>query len=101
MNKERMEDGLFYITINFAEKSFKTRIKRSQEAEALYRNAANYVESKIQEYRKRYPKQSIDTHLSLVSLELALELLKEREEKSSVYDQIGKLVKELEDNLKK
>jgi len=99
MNKERMEDGLFNITINFAEKSFKPRIKRSQEA--LYRNAANYVESKIQEYRKRYPKQSIDTHLSLVSLELALELLKEREEKGSVYDQIEKLVKELEENLKK
>lgn len=94
-----MEDDLFNITINFAEKSFKPRIKRNQEK--LYRNAANYVENKIQAYRKKYPKQDMDTHLSLVSLELALELLKEREEKGSVYNQIEKLVEELEDNLKK
>ena len=94
-----MEDDLFNITINFAEKSFKPRIKRSQEG--LYRNAANYVENKIQEYRKKYPKQDIDTHLSLVSLELALELLKEREKKDSVYNRIEILVKELEENLKK
>ncbi len=94
-----MEDDLFNITINFAEKTFKPRIKRSQEG--LYRNAASYVENKIQEYRKRYPKQSIDTHLSLVSLELALELLKEKDEKDSIYNQIGILVKELEENLKK
>ena len=94
-----MEDDFFYITIKFAENRFPTRIKRSQEE--LYRNAADYVEKKIQEYRKEYPKQSMDTHLSVVSLDLALELLKEREEKSSVYNQVEKLVKELEDNLKK
>ena len=93
-----MEDGLFNITISFAERSFKPRIKRSQEAQ--YRNAANYVENKIQEYRKKYPKQSIDTHLSLVSLELALELLKEKEEKDAVYNQIDILVKELQEDLK-
>ena len=93
-----MEDDLFNITINFAEKSFKPRIKRSQEK--LYRNAANYVENKIQEYRKKYPKQSIDTHLSLASLDLSLELLKEKEEKDAVYNQIEILVKELQENLK-
>ena len=94
-----MENDLFNITIKFAEDSFKASIKRSDER--LYRSAANYVDNKFQEYRKRYPKQHIEKHLSLVSLEIALELLKEREEKGSVYDQIGKLVKELEENLKK
>ena len=94
-----MEDDLFNITINFAEKSFKPRIKRSEEK--LYRDAANYVENKIQEYRKKYSTKSIDTHLSLVSLELALELLKEREERDSVYSQIEILEKELKENLKK
>ncbi len=94
-----MEDDFFNITINFAEKTFKPRIKRSQEK--LYRNAANCVENKIQAYRKKYPKQDMDTHLSLVSLDLALELLKEKEDKSSVRLRIEKLVEELEENLKK
>jgi len=94
-----MEDDFFNITINFAEKTFKPRIKRSQEK--LYRNAANCVEDKIQAYRKKYPKQDMDMHLSLVSLDLALELLKEKDDKSSTRLRIEKLVGELEENLKK
>jgi len=94
-----MEDDFFNITINFAEKTFKPRIKRSQEK--LYRDAADCVEDKIQVYRKKYPKQDMDTHLSLVSLDLALELLKEKDNKSSTRLRIEKLVGELEENLKK
>jgi len=94
-----MENDLFNITIKFAEDSFKASIKRSDEQ--LYRSAANYVDNKFQEYRKRYPKQHIEKHLSLVSLEIALELLKEKEENDSVYNRIEILEKELKENLKK
>ena len=94
-----MEDDLFYITINVAEViDLKIRIKRDDEEQ--YRNAANYVKSKFQEYQKKHPKQGIETHLSLVSLELALEVLEDKKEKGSIYNRIGKLVKELEENFK-
>ena len=94
-----MEDDLFYITINVAEViDLKIRINRNDEEQ--YRNAANYVKNKFQEYQKRHPKQNIETLLSLVSLDLALEVLEDKKEKGSVYNLIGKLVKELEDNFK-
>ena len=94
-----MENDLFNITINFAEQSFKPKIKR--EEEALYRNAAKCVDDKFLEYRKKHPRQGADIHLSLVSLELAIELLKKNKEMDSVCQKTGTLLKELEEELKK
>jgi len=93
-----MESDLFNITINFAENSFKPRIKRDEEA--LYRNAAKYVDDKFLEYRKKHPRQGADVHLSLVSLELAIELLKEKRDMDSVCQRTETLLKELEGEFK-
>ena len=94
-----MEDDLLTITINFAEQSFKPKIKR--EEEIFYRNAAKYVDDKFLEYRKKHPRQGADVHLSLVSLELAIELLKEKRDREAVSQRTETLLKELEENLKK
>jgi cell division protein ZapA (FtsZ GTPase activity inhibitor) len=94
-----MEDDLFNITIKIAEKSFKPRIKRSEEA--TYRKAADYVDKKLSKFIKKHPKQDMSTYLSLVSLELAIELLQEQHERNSVSNRIGILEKEIDENLKK
>jgi cell division protein ZapA (FtsZ GTPase activity inhibitor) len=94
-----MENDLFNITIKIAEKSFRPRIKRSEEA--LYRQAADYVDKKLSKFIKQHPKQDMSTYLSLVSLELAIELLKEKDERNFVVDRIKILEKELDENLKK
>jgi len=93
-----MENDLFNITINFADNIFKPKIKRDEEA--LYRNAAKYVDDKFLEYRKKHPRQGADIHLSLVSLELAIELLKEKKDMDSVCRKTETLLKELEEELK-
>jgi len=94
-----MENDLLNITINFAEQSFKIPIER--EDEVFYRKAAKYVDDKFLKYRKIHPRHNADVHLSLVSLELAIELLKSEKERESVYQRTEALLKELEENLKK
>lgn len=90
-----MENDLFNITIRIAEREFKPKIRRGDEA--LYREAAKYVDSKFLKYAKKHSKQDLATYLSLASLELAIELLNERKEKSSIYDRIETLGKELDE----
>jgi len=96
-----MENDLLNITINFAVlPNFKPKpIKR--EDEIFYRNAAKYVDDRFWWYQKEHPKQGADVHLSLVSLELAIELLKTKKDMDSVCQRTETLLKELEENLKK
>ena len=94
-----MENDVFTITINFAEQKWNPQIRRCDEKR--YRDAAICVDNKIQVYRKKFPKKGMEYHLSLVSLELALELLKEKEEKSSTCQRMETLMGELKENLKK
>ncbi len=93
-----MEDEVLNIKIKFAENEFPLQVGKTQEKR--YRDAANFVEKRIQLYRKKMPKKGMDTHLALVSLELAIELLKEKEDKSLVHGRIEKLIEKLKVNLK-
>jgi len=88
-----MENDLFNITLNIAGRTLSPQVKRSDEA--LFRNAANYVDTKLSTFIRKHPKQDMVTYLSLASLELAIELLKNKAESESVYQRIEALEKEL------
>ena len=94
-----MENDLFKITIKIAERSYNPTIKRSDEA--LYRKAVKAVNLRLDKYKKMHPKQDMQTYLSLVSLDLAISMIKEEDDNGSIEQKLRILEEELAECLKK
>ncbi|MFA6779033.1 MAG: cell division protein ZapA [Paludibacteraceae bacterium] len=93
-----MADDLITITVKIAEKPFKPKVKRSDEQ--LYREAADCVNGKLLRVMKTHPKQDMQVYLSLVSLELAIELLADKKNSSELMEELEKIEANLSESIK-
>lgn len=92
----------FVIQLNIADKIYKLRCKRSEEA--VMRKAAKQVNEMILRYRAAFPGPDLDLKdvLAMVACQLSTANLKKEnvEDISPVFDKLEDLNQELEDFLK-
>jgi len=98
MNRIVMADDFITITIKIAEKRFNPKVKRSDEQ--LYREAAEYINGKLTRMMKMHPKQDMQVYLSLVSLELAIDLLSEKVNTSQMMEVLKQMEADLSESIK-
>lgn len=82
-------DGKFTITVKIGSLLFNPSVLRSEEE--VYRKAAEHINSKIDNWRKCAPKFTEAQNLSIVALELAVELMKSREGYGELVSELSKL----------
>lgn len=92
----------FIIQLNIADKVYKLRCKRSEEA--LARKAARQINDKILQYRRVFtgPELELKDLLAMVAYQLSLTNLKMENsgDTSPVFDKLEELNLELEDYLR-
>ncbi len=92
----------FIIQLEIADKRYRFRCKRSEEA--IARRAARQINDKILQYERAYPESGLELKdlLAMVAFQLSFEDLKveKKADASPVFDKIKGLNLELEDYLK-
>ncbi len=92
----------FIIQLNIADKHYRLRCKRTEEA--LARKAARQINDKILQYRRTFsgPELELKDLLAMVAFQLSLSNLKhdELEDVSPVYEKLEKLSLELDEYIR-
>ncbi|MDR1556373.1 MAG: cell division protein ZapA [Tannerellaceae bacterium] len=97
-----MDDNKFRIRIEIAEKFYGLRICRDEEK--LARDAAKQIKKKLEEYRRRYPKDTdMKDWLAMVTFQLSMEYLQleEKNDTAPFIEKIQQMTKLLEEYLGK
>lgn len=82
-------DDKFTITVMVGSQKFTPTVDRSEEE--LYRKAAEYINAKIATWRNKTSKLTEIQNVSLVAYEIALELMKTREDHQEFLSGMEKL----------
>ncbi len=97
-----MTDDFFVIQLNIADKIYRLRCRRSEEA--LARKAARQVNDKIKLYGGHFESPDIELKdlLAMVSFQLSMDNLKkeDKEDASPVYKRLDELILEMENYIK-
>ncbi|MCQ2194284.1 MAG: cell division protein ZapA [Paludibacteraceae bacterium] len=83
------DNDKFEITLKLGSLVFRPTVKRSEEEN--YRKAAEYINSKIKMWRDKSSSFSETQNLSLVALELAVELIVLQNDQSEMVSEMQKL----------
>ena len=71
----------------------------SRDKEEVYRKGAVYVNERLREYQTLFPGQAGERYLSTVALDIAMNLLQQKEKQSTLpfLDTLAELTNEIED----
>lgn len=83
------EDSRFKITLKIGRLSFNPEVERSDEE--IYRKAVVAINSKIEKFRKKSSKLTDEQVLSLVALELAVQMLNRDADCNELVAEMNKL----------
>ena len=88
------------ITLMIGRQSQQIHILREQEE--IYRNAARQINEKLSRYESAYPSQTTERYMSIVLLDLAVQMLqlKEKDDVKPIFDVLDSLTAEIEDSMK-
>lgn len=93
-----MEKDIQNITLKICESPIKLTVDR--ETESYYRQAEDYIKSKWLRLRSKYPKTSNEMIISIVAVELGVELKAAYASMDGVMNSFEKLDKDLTEVLK-
>ena len=84
------------ITLMIGRQSQQIHILREQEE--IYRNAARQINEKLSRYETAYPNQATERYMSIVLLDLAVQMLqqKEKDDVGPIFDVLEGLTTEIE-----
>ena len=96
-----MDKGRLVITLMIGRQSQQIHILREQEE--IYRNAARQINEKLSRYESAYPGQSTERYMSIVLLDLAVQMLqlKEKDDVKPIFEVLSNLTTEIEEAISK
>ena len=89
------------ITLMIGRQSQQIHILREQEE--IYRNAARQINEKLSRYELAYPNQATERYMSIVLLDLAVQMLqlKEKDDVKPIFETLTNLTIEIEEAISK
>lgn len=89
------------ITLMIGRQSQQIHILREQEE--IYRNAARQINEKLSRYEAAYPGQATERYMSIVLLDLAVQMLqlKEKDDVKPIFEALTNLTSEIEEAISK
>ncbi len=89
------------LSINLYIGSQLHRITVPRDREKIFREAAEYVNTKFNNYRKTFPNQATERYSAVVLLDLAVQVLQNKEQQNTqpFLDSMAQLTQEIEETL--